>query len=297
MGKFFFTIIVISLISSCNSGVEQSEYDKLKAELADCQKTVVELQNTPLVRFSKGQEYLSKNDIINAKKEFNELIKKFSESEEAKKAEVLIAEIDKKEREKKEAEERKRTLGFKVLKENSTVSVGDVTVKFNSISTADDFVFDRYDDSWRYRSAERGEIFVLASVSVTSKVKDPELPPIAVYKVENGTLNLINTLEYRFHRWEDYASYLGNNADYANDFAHTPTIRFSSGLSISKDDLNKNALFVVIKKENCFYRSTDRFANPPVSYTSGGCNLKPTLTVDDFDSSYVLVKVFNKNKL
>lgn len=297
MKKFTFTIAVALLISSCNNGVEQSKYDKLKAELTECKKTVEELQNTPQVRLSKGQQFLSKNDIANAKKEFNGLIEKFGETDEAKKAKSLIADIEKQEQEKKEAEERKRTLGFKVLKENSSVSASDVTVKFNSISTGGNFVFDRYDDRWRYRNAERGEIYVLANVSVSSKVKEPELPPIAVYKVENGTLSLINTLEYRFYRWEDYGSYLGNDADYGNDFAHTSTIRFSCGLSIPKDDINNNAVFVVVKKENCFYRSTDRFGNPPVSYNSSGCNLKPTLSIDDFEKDYVLVKVFNKNKL
>ncbi len=297
MNKIYFTIAVALLTASCNNGVEQTEYDKLKAELTECKETVEELQNTPQVRLSNGQQYLSKNDIINAKKEFNALIEKFGETEEAKKAKSLIAEIEKEEKVKKEAEERKRTLGFKVLKENSSVIAGDVTVKFNSVSTSGNFIFDRYDDSWRYRDAERGEIYVLANVSVSSKIKEPKLPPISVCKIENGVLSLIGTLEYRFYRWEDYGSYLGNDADYGNDFAHTSTIRFSCGLSISKEDINNSAVFVVVKNENCFYRNTDRFGNPPVSYSSSGCNLKSTLIVDDFDKDYVLVKIFNKNKL
>jgi hypothetical protein len=297
MNKIYFTIIVAILTLSCKDGVKQSEYDKLKAELNECKTTVEELRNTPQIRLSNGQQFLSKYEIINAKKEFNELIEKFGETEEAKIAMSLIAGIEKEEKERKEEEERKKNLGFKALTETSTVSAGNVTLKFNSVSTGGNFAFDRYDNRWSYRDAERGEVYVLANISVTSKIKEPELPPMSVYKNENGSLSLIGTLEYKFYRWEDYSSYLGNDADYGNDFAHTATIKFSCGLSISKEDIENNVVFVVVKKENCFLRSTERFANPPVSYISSGCNMKSTLKVEDFDKDYVLVKIFNKNKL
>lgn len=297
MKRIYLIIVVILLTVSCNSGVDQHEYDKLKAELAECRKIVEELQNTPQVRLSNGQQYLSKSDIENAKKELNTLIEKFGGTEEAAKAKSLIADIEKEERKAKEAEERKRTLGFKVLKESSSVDVGEVTVKFNSVSTGKSFVFDRYDDSWRYRDAERGEIYVLANVAISSNIKEPKLPPISIYKIEDGKLNLIGALEYRFYRWEDYGSYLGNDADYGNDFAHTSTIRFSCGLPIPKEYINDNVIFIVIKKENCFHRTADRFSNPPISYTASGCNSKSVLSVDDFDNDYALVKIFNRNKL
>ncbi|MDX9791721.1 MAG: hypothetical protein RBT61_12890 [Candidatus Kapabacteria bacterium] len=297
MNKIYFIISFALLTASCNSGVEQSEYDKLKAELNECKNTVEELQNTPQVRLSKGQQYLSNNDIANAKKEFNALIEKFNETEEAQKAKSLIADIDKQEKEKKEAEERKRTLGFKILKENSSVTIGDVTVKFSSVSTGQRFNFDHYKgESWG-RNAERGEIYILSKVSISSEIKDPKLPPVAVYKISNGSLTRIGTMEYRFQRWRDYGAYLGNYADYGNDFSHSKTIPFSLGQTVSTEEFNNSALFVVVKKENCFYRNSDRFGRPPVSYKSSHCNLKSTLSVDDFDKDYVLVKIFNKNKL
>jgi len=66
------------------------------------------------------------------------------------------------------------------------------------------------------------------------------------------------------------------------------------GFSVSNENLNNDVVFVVIKKENCFYRSSDRFGRPPVSFKSSSCNLKSTLSVDDFDKDYVLVEIFNK---
>jgi hypothetical protein len=115
--------------------------------------------------------------------------------------------------------------------------------------------------------------------------------------MQNGVLNLLGTLEYRFVRWEDYATYLGNNADYGNDFAHTKTIRFSAGIQVSNDDINDKAVFLVIKKVNCFTRRNDRFGNPPVSYVEQECGARQQLGIDDFEKEYEVVKVFNQNKL
>lgn len=312
MSRINLIILVALLITSCNNGVKQSDYDKLKSdydklkidydiikvELTDCKRMIEDLQNTPQVRLSKGQQYLINNDFKNAKLELNALIEKFNGTDEAKKAKLLVDDIEKQEKEKKEAEERKRTLGFKALKEYVSVDAGDVTIKFNSVNTGQQWVFDNYGYEYRYRSAERGEIYVLSKVSISSEIKDPKLPPIAVYKIKNGTLSLIGRLGYEFSRWKNYGSYLGNYKDFGNDFAHTKTISFSCGLSISNEEMSNHAIFVVVKTTNCFYRSEDKYRTPPVSYNfSYDCSLKSTLTVDDFDNGYVLIKVFNKNKL
>lgn len=291
--------MAIALLTSCNNnkGPKQEDYDKLQAELTECQKKVEELSNTPQIRLAKGLRFQSENDFVTAKKEYKELIQKFPGTDEAQKANAFITEMEKFEREKAQAEERKRTLGYKAISENSSIKVGDVIIKFNSVSTGSQWVFDNYGSEWRYRSAERGEIYILSKISISADSKDPNLPPISVYKISNGNLMLVGTMGYEFSRWKDYGTYLGNNADFGNDFAHTKTISFSCGLSISKTDFDNEAVFVVVKKVNCFSRIEDRFGNPPVSYIEGDCSIKSTLTLDDFDNDYVLVKVFNKNKL
>ncbi|MEI7597347.1 MAG: hypothetical protein WCK02_16480 [Bacteroidota bacterium] len=299
MRKIYFAILIIGIFTSCNNnkGPKQEDYDKLQAELTDCKKTVEELSNTPQMRLTNGQKFQSQNDLVTAKKEYNELIQKFPGSTEAKKANEFIIEIEKIDKEKILAEERKKTLGFKAIPESSLVKIGGVNIKFNSVNTGSQWVFDNYGSEWKYRSAERGEIYVLSKVSISADSKNPSLPPISIYKMLNGSLTLIGTMGYEFSRWKDYGTYLGNNADFGNDFAHTKTISFSCGLSISKTDIDDEAVFVVVKKTNCFYRSEDRFGSPPVSYSEGECGIKSNLTIDDFDKDYVLVKVFNKNKL
>lgn len=91
MKKLNLIIVVALFITSCNnSGVKQSDYDKLQVELTECRKTVEELQNTPQVRLTNGQQYLANNDIVNAKQELNALIEKFGGTEEAKKAQYIV---------------------------------------------------------------------------------------------------------------------------------------------------------------------------------------------------------------
>lgn len=299
MKKVIFTILTITILLSCNdnNSIKKEEYDKLKAELDECKKTVEDLSNTPQMRLSTALKLREGNKVEQAKSELRTLTEKFTGSNEAKKASQILKEIEDAERKEKEETEKKRLLGFKILKETSTTKVGEVSLKFTSINSVSQWNFDDYGNEYRLRKAERGNIYINAKVAISAENKDPNLPPILVYKAENGELRLLGTMGYEFVRWKDYGSYLGNYADYGNDFSHTKTISFSCGLQITQNDLDIYAIFVVVKNQNCFYRSTDRFSNPPVKYTESECTVKNILTIDDFDKDYILLKVLNRNKL
>lgn len=103
-------------------------------------------------------------------------------------------------------------------------------------------------------------------------------------------------MKYSFARWSGYGEYLGNYADYGNDFAHTSTISFSNAATIKKSYQN-DVIFVVIKKTGCLERLASRLSTSPVGYVSSGNDMASILTVDDFDSQYQVIKIFNKNKL
>lgn len=299
MKKVIFIILTLTVLLSCNdnNSIKKEEFDKLKAELDECKRTVEDLSNTPQMRLTTALKLRDENKVEQAKSELRTLIEKFTGSDEAKKASQILKEIEDAERKEKEEAEKKRLLGFKALKETSTAKVGEVSLKFTSINSVSQWNFDAYGNEYRLRKAERGNIYINAKVAISAETKDPNLPPISVYKAENGEIRLLGTMGYEFVRWEDYATYLGNYADYSNDFSHTKTISFSCGLQITQDELDNNAIFVVVKNQNCFYRSTERFRNPPVKYTESGCTVKNILTVDDFDKDYILLKVFNRNKL
>lgn len=285
--KFIF-IVVIVLTSCDNNKVKKSEYDRLRKELAETKKANEELQKTPQIRLTRGQECIAKNDFISAKKELGVLIEKFNGTAEAKKAQTLLVEIEKQEKAIKETEERKKALGFKILKEKTTITIDNITLKFKSVSTGTKWTCD-YDknDYYRYKTAERGNTFVLANVSITSKVKKSKIPLISVYRLSNGSLTLIGTMQRAFLYDPD------GSTETKRDFKYVSTVVFSQALEISKEILTKEAVFVVVKKENCSKYEWGYYLDS----STDGCKIKSTLTVDDFDKDYALIKVLNKNKL
>ncbi len=280
-----------------DNGPSQDDYDKLKHELDECKKIVAELSDTPQNRLMTARKHLSIGNIDTATAEFQELIRKYPGTMEAKAAEDEVTRISAQLRQRQELELRKKTLGYKALSEHNRIRVGPVEMKFSNVSLSREWSFDEHESDYHLIKAERGSMLVTARLVITADTKDPELPPIAVYKMVNGELKLLGKMGYRFVRWNDYGSYLGNYADYGNDFAHSKSIPFSCGLEISEDDISDNAVFVVVAKQNCILRSNDRFGTPPVSYVEGGCNVKQTLSIDDLDGDYSLTKIFNRNKL
>ena|GEM_PF-1332637 len=293
------------------------QFEKIHSEMSDCQTELtncrisvheLNMRITPDIRLAKGKQYLANNDFAEAKKELIPLIELFGDSDEAKIAHSLIDDIEKqekekieteakREKEKIEAEAKRVRLAFKALKQNTSVTSDEVTIKFNSVSTGEKWIFDDYGSGNREKLLERGDIFVTAKVSVSSKSKNPKLPPIFVYKFSNGHLSYLGTMGYMFSKWKNFNTYSGNNPDTKNDFSYSETVSFSCGISIDKEEIEQNAIFVVVKRSGCFERR--RNSSPPlVSYKPNkNCNPEHTLTLDDFDKDYALIKMFNSNKL
>jgi len=297
MNKFLLGIALILTLNSCQNGPSQNEYNKLKTELEECSQENKELKNTPANRLLSAQKLETDGKLIQAENEYRELVGKSPKSEEGKVAQKFIDKVEKEREEKKIEEERKKRLGFKVLKENSSIKQGGCKLTFSNIKLENRWIFDRYGNQWRYIDAERGNKYLTFSLSITSDIKSPELPPIYVYQLIDGKLEYKTTAYYKFHRWEDYGSYLGNDADYSNDFSRTATIRFSPGAQLEMDSYNKYPTFLLVKKSNCVYRNEDKFGNPPVSYLNSNCNHDQSLTVDMATEDYFTIKIFNKTKI
>jgi len=135
-------------------------------------------------------------------------------------------------------------------------------------------------------------------MSITSETHNPKLPAIDIYKTSQDSLGYIGTLYYAFYRWEDYGTYLGNYTDYGNTFSHTKTIRFVAGLEIPEDELNKDAIFILIDNTLCFARNDDdKFNNPAVKYTDIGCKSPWSLNLEQVEKNYHLIKIFNPDKI
>ena len=284
-------------VLSCSDGETQKQLSELKAELEqtktelnNCSSELTALKNTAENRFIRAKKLLSENNMNGAKTEFQGIVDNFKGTNDASIASKEIAKIDRTVEQKRIEAERKKALGYKILKPTSRVKFGELSLQFDKIWKGKRWSFDDYGSQYFLRDAQRGNSHIMTRVSITSKNNNPSLPPILVYKMENGELSLLGTLGYKFRRWKDYGSYLGNYADYGNDFAHSKTIPFNCGLELPNDDLKSGTIYVVLKKQGCFNRTKVDYGNPEIAYRQSLCNPKQVLKVEDFDSDYVLLK-------
>lgn len=290
------TIGVLTLIS-CSDGETKkqlselkTELEQTKAELNNCSAELTEIKNTAENRFIRAKKLLSDKNLNGAKTEFQGIVDNFKGTNDAKIATKEIAKIDRTIEQKRIDAERKKALGYKVLKPTTRVKFGDLSLRFDKIWKGKRWSFDDYGSQYFLRDAKRGNSHIMARVSITSDNNNPSLPPILVYQMNNGELKLLGTLGYKFRRWEDYGSYLGNTADYGNSFAHSKTIPFNCGLELSNDDLKSGTIYVVLKKQGCFNRTKVDYGNPEIAYRESSCNPKRILKVEDFDNDYELLK-------
>lgn len=291
MNKFYPLSVLFLFLFSC--GVSEQEYNKLKAELEECKSVVADLQNTPQNRLFEIQNLLKDDKFDLAKQKLSDFSEKFADSKEFKEAEKAIIDLETKiEQEKKEAE-RKKALGFNILKETPKVEVGGLILDFSDTKIQNQWTFDNYGNGSYYRKAERGNSYLTTKVSITSEEKNPSLYPVLAYYLVDGELKLIDQLRYKFVKWKDYGAYLGNHSDYSNDFAHTKKIPFTCGLEIS-NELLSYPIYLVVRHSGCIYRDVDRFKEPSVQYKNGAsCDIPKILKVEDFDFT-TLVKVIKK---
>ncbi len=312
-------ILSLALLSGCDSGVNQrlNEQSQLNAKLASENKSLIseneslkqkiktleaenmELLKTPERRLSQISTLIENRDEKSAASEIASLKAKFPHAPEVVQGEKLLLALQDKIKLEREEAERKERLGFKTLKEVKAFISPGLKIVVNTPQITGRWTFDSYGDTYHYRDAERGNRFIVARLSITADkgIKDPDLPGFGVYEVVGKKLRRLETLSYEFVRWDDYASYLGNDADFRNDFAHTATIPFSVGTQLPEEKLQK-PIFLVAASSGCYSRNYNRFANPPVSYRGLCSDLKSELSLDEISSDkYFILKIWNAGKL
>jgi hypothetical protein len=91
-------------------------------------------------------------------------------------------------------------LGFDALSVRPTFSREQTTLNISSVSVSRRWTFNAYDGRYHYVEAERGETFVIARASVTSRDKGPALYGVGIYVAEGLNLTKLTEMEYRFVR-------------------------------------------------------------------------------------------------
>ena len=303
MKKLTLFLSLIGLLTACNN--YSDEYNQSQQDLALArdsirvlQKQVMELSYPANQRLDNINRLIEAGDLDAATGEIDLLVALFPKSNEAQQEAALRAKIAKIRQAKIEEEKRIKALGFKVLKDNMSISFGDVKANFSGFQTAKTFTFDSYDDHYRYFQADKNHKYISASMSITSSSSNPKLPQCAVYYVNGDVLEYsYTTFITRFARWDDYGSYLGNDADFNNDFSKVNTVRFKIGAEV-QDEYLKHPFVIVLKKEGVLERTYEQFSTPEVSY-SGYASFASTLTLADVGESgqYAVIKRYNFDKL
>lgn len=302
MKRFIIVLGTLFMLIGCEN--YSAQYKQTQIELSQARDSIKMLTATiEALSYPANQRMAKINSLIkegkydSATTELNKLVSLFPNSPEAKMEPTLTSKIDAGIKAKLAEEKRIKALGFKALKDYSTVSCGNVKAVFSNVSIGTIFTFDSYGDEYHYRRADKNNRYVTASMSISSQDNNPNLPQCAIYIVDGESLTYIESLTTRFSRWDDYGSYLGNYADYNNDFSKVNTVRFKIGAEILTD-YSRRPFILVMKKENALRRSYDSYGSPEISY-KGYVDFKATLSIEDFsaDGQYVSIKRFNFEKL
>lgn len=161
--------------------------------------------------------------------------------------------------------------------------------EIQNIKKTNKFIFDRYDDRYFYRESEKDKKYITLNINIKSIDKNPELPVFELFCLNNGKMVYAGDFIYRFYKWNDYGSYLGNYADYANDFTHSNSIKFSLGCEYDLK-LQNDTLLILQSKNRHSKRAYNQFETPEISYLNDG-----VITVDKTTnvqlSNYSLVAI------
>lgn len=302
MRKLVLFLGFLLLLTACNNYSEkykQSQQDLVLARdsIRVLQKKALELSYPADQRLDNINNLINEGKLESAINEIDNLVSLFPKSKEAQQESSLRAKIEGIRQAKIDEENRIKALGFKVLKDNTTVVFDDIKAVFSGFRIATTFTFDSYDDTYHYQQADKNHKYVSASMNITSSSSNPKLPISAIYYVDGDVLTHMASFSTEFARWDDYGSYLGNYADFNNDFSKVNTVRFKIGAQVSNDDL-KRPFVIVLKKEGVLERKVEKFSNPAIRYFAFAL-FPPSLTLSDVGESgqYVVIKRYNFDKL
>lgn len=294
----FSRVLIITIcISVYSCDVRQSEeYKKLASENNSLKEKIDSLNNTPDRIYYRGANYFKDKNWEAALVEFNKIKSLYEGSEFYGKASLKIRQLKKIIKKKEREIELRLKLKFKVLKEQSNFIAQDLKIRTFGHNLTSRFDYDRYDDYYNYRQAKRGFKYLSFDAVIESKINTPLLPAFFVYILEDGVLKRISDktgMDIEFYKWEDYGTYLGNDADYSNDFERTKSIRFDIGDELKISDYKGKEIYLVATKEGQMVKEYNSLRNPPISYKKSSRYLAPPtkiLTPDNFDSELILIK-------
>jgi len=145
----------------------------LELEIRQLKDSILLLKYPASDRLISIKKLVSENNLSEAKKQISELRNAFPKSKEVQLCLEVEALIQKKEEQKKEDEEKRKALGFKVFKDNTTAKVGKVSLVTSGYNFGRTYTFDSCPDigKYYYDTAEKDKTFLLISLAGKSSVR------------------------------------------------------------------------------------------------------------------------------
>ena len=293
--KKIISISFVLFLFSCNNIKESIEYKELLSENKKLKHEIDSLKNTLENRFFLAKKLSENKNYEEAINGYKYILANYKDGYYFEKAKKNLANVKSIVLNLKKEEERKNKLKFKALNPSLTIKTDSLNLKISNLKFSNSFTFDRYSDTYHYREAERGNKYLSFNSNISAINKNPKLPIFYVYVYENSKLNLISSkrgMKYEFYRWEDYGTYLGNQADYSNDFRRSKTVRFSIGEELVIKKYKGKEVYLVLSKKNFAYKAPTRIGNPEIEYTPFTTNLdvpKEITELDEFNENFYLI--------
>jgi hypothetical protein len=285
----FFAVALVIVACSNKSEENYSELEKkynllsdeneaLKSKLTILTDSISMLKFSASDRLYQIKNLFSDNEFEKAKKQITELKMVFPLSKEIQETDKLEIAIAKKEEEQRKEEERIKALGYKVFKDNLSGNVGKVSYTLSGFTFGTQYTFDYCSDvgEYSYRTADKDNRYLLASLSLSTKEKYASVPDFYLYKIEDGNLHKVGFFSDEYASWTSYGAKIGNYSDDSHDFSKVNTVKYKLACEISIE-LTKQPLIMLVKKD--------------------GTNVKDKLTIDEVKSDYLVTMIINRNNL
>lgn len=291
MKKFIWSLLTLFTFYGC--GVKQSEYDKLTLQRDSIQIVLFEqdsiikrLQDSIVVlSYPAEQRY---DNILKLVKEFkldsalfeiHALKEIFPRSTEAMASNKQIEYIEQQKAIIKAEEERKKALGYKVFQDSNPILINEkIKCSFSGFNYGRTFTFDYCldVDEYHYRTVDKGNVYILADMTMSTKEKYASTPTICVYKIENGNLSVLTHFKDEYATWTSYGAMIGNYSDDSHSFSKVNAVRYKLAAEISIED-SKQPLIIIADKKG--------------SYPGNN------LSITDVQGKCHVIKILNRNKL
>lgn len=276
------------ILSKCDSlqvalEREKEMYLKLNKTIECLSDSISKLSYPAEQRLYHIQNLIKSDSLDLATTEIENLKRIFPHSKESQSVYVQEEIIEKRKVAIRKEQEKIKALGFKALKDKSSIWVkksnGDIKYTFSNFHFGRQFTFNYINDieEYYYRTADKGNTYILADMAVYTQADYAFTPSVYACVIVDGKLSQIGYFTSEYESYDTYGAYLGNYADTKHDFSKVNTVKYNIATQISQNEASRPIVILMIKDDTL--------------HSVNG------LTVSEVSEKCEVIKILNRNKL